>query len=69
MNSLNVKYEIQEVKHSSFSDGRTARASVSGREIAFIGEINPAVLQNFGLKVPVAAFELNLSELFEVMKR
>lgn len=69
MHSLGVEYSVQEVKHPSFAEGRTARLSVAGKEIAFVGEINPAVLDNFGLKVPVAAFELNLSELFELVRK
>jgi phenylalanyl-tRNA synthetase beta subunit len=32
-----------------------------------IGEINPKVLENFSLEVPVAGFELDLSCLFGII--
>ena len=60
---LGVKCEIMEVEHASFIDGRVGRVSVKGKDVAYIGEIHPSVLKNFGLDMPVAVFELNLSEL------
>jgi phenylalanyl-tRNA synthetase beta chain len=63
-NSLNIKYTIKETEHPSFIPGRTARVSVNNKEIAYIGEIHPKVLKNFDLELPVAALELNLTELF-----
>jgi len=65
--SIDVKYEIEETEHSSFIEGRAARISVKGKKIAYIGEINPIVLENWELENPVTAFELNLTELFEVI--
>jgi len=67
--ALGVRYEIEEVNHDSFLPGRVGRVSVNGVNVAFIGEIAPKVLNTFGLTVPVAALELNLSELFEAIKR
>lgn len=68
LKSLGIEYEVDEAEHSSFIDGRAARIKCNGKNIAYIGEINPAVLENWGMEVPVAAFELNLSELFRMMK-
>ena len=62
--SLNLKYSINETEHPSFIPGRVARISHNNKEIAYIGEIHPSVLKNFGLELPVAALELNLTELF-----
>jgi phenylalanyl-tRNA synthetase beta chain len=67
LRSLALKYEIKEVEHSSFIPGRVGRVSVNGKEIAYIGEISPKVIRNWDLNVPVTGFELNLSELFEVL--
>ena len=64
---LDVKYKIEEVDHDSFIKGRAARISVKGKNVAYIGEISPEVLSNWDLVVPVAAFELNLSELYEIL--
>ena len=64
-----LKYDIEESDHNSFIEGRVGRAIVKGRKVAYLGEINPQVLSNWGLEMPVAALELNLSELFEVMEK
>ena len=65
---IGVEYNIEEAEHKSFIKGRVARVSVKNKEVAYIGEIAPEVLSKWDLIVPVSAFELNLSELFEVMK-
>ena len=65
MKSLGVNYEVKETEHPSFIPGRVARVSVAGKNIAYIGEIHPQVLENFEIEVPAAAFELNLSELYK----
>ena len=64
MRALGLKYTIEETEHNSFIAGRVGRVIVNGKKVAYIGEINPAVLERWGIEVPVAGFELNLSELF-----
>ncbi len=68
MKMIDVKYEIRECDCSSFIPGRVGRASVNGKDVAYIGEISPEVLANWDINMPVAAFELNLTDLFEAMK-
>ena len=67
--SLGVKYSIKETEHNSFVNGRVARISIDNKEIAYIGEISPRVLVNWSLEVPISAFELNLSDLYEIIVR
>lgn len=67
--SLGLKYGIIETEHNSFIEGRVGRVIVDGTKIAYIGEINPIVLQNWQLEVPVTAFELNLTELYEIINK
>ncbi|MBI2148558.1 phenylalanine--tRNA ligase subunit beta [Candidatus Woesearchaeota archaeon] len=62
--ALDFKYQIKEVEHSSFIPGRIGRISVNSVDIAYIGEIHPQVLENFNLEMPVAALEINLSDLY-----
>lgn len=69
MKMIDAKYEIKETEHSSFISGRTARVSVNGKNIAYIGEINPEVLSKWDLQMPVSAFELNLTDLFEAINK
>jgi phenylalanyl-tRNA synthetase beta chain len=66
--SLNLKYEITDAEHNSFIEGRVGRVVVNGKKAAYIGEINPRVLQNWELEVPVTVFELNLTELYSQTK-
>lgn len=65
INLLGFNYELREAEHNSFINGRSGRISVNGKDIAYIGEVHPQVLENYELEMPVAAFELNLTELFE----
>src|SRR3989338_950836 len=64
--SLNLKYEIIEAEHNSFIEGRVARVAVNGKKVAYIGELNPKVITNWSLEMPVTAFELNLTCLFDL---
>ncbi|MFH1771041.1 MAG: phenylalanine--tRNA ligase subunit beta [archaeon] len=65
MRSLGIKYEIKEVIHDSFIKGRVGRVFVNKKAVAYIGEVSPAVLNNFGIEMPVCTFELNLTELIK----
>ncbi|RME54276.1 phenylalanine--tRNA ligase subunit beta [Candidatus Woesearchaeota archaeon] len=67
LNGLKKSYDIVEVEHSSFINGRVGRVVVDGKKVAYIGEVNPQVIENFGIKLPVVAFELNLTDLYELL--
>ena len=51
----------------SFISGRAGRIKLRDVDIGLIGEVHPQVLSNFTLEMPVAAIELNLSELFRLI--
>lgn len=63
---LDLKYSIEEVEHDSFISGRVGGVIVNNKKMGYIGEINPKVLDAFNLELPVAAMELNLTELFNL---
>ncbi len=65
--AFNIGYSISETEHNSFIPGRVARIGVEGKGVAFIGEIHPAVIENLALQMPVAAFELNLTDLYNII--
>ena len=66
--SLDItSYTLDKAEHPSFIKGRCGRVKVKNKKIAYIGEINPLVLENFGIEMPVVAFELNLTELHELV--
>jgi phenylalanyl-tRNA synthetase beta chain len=64
---IGVEYKIAAIEHPTFIPGRVGAVSVQGTQVAFIGEINPAVLEKWAIEMPVCGFELNLSKLFELM--
>ena len=66
--SLGLKYEIKDVNHDSFIPGRVGRVSVNNKNIAYIGEIHPQILDNWNLETPISCLELNLTELYEMIK-
>jgi len=68
LKGLGFSYEIVPVEHGSFIAGRCGRVVVGGQKVAFIGEVHPKVLENFGIFFPMCAFELNVSELFTLRK-
>ncbi|MDP9462201.1 MAG: phenylalanine--tRNA ligase subunit beta, partial [Thermoproteota archaeon] len=43
-----------------FMEGRCAEVIFDGRSVGVLGEIIPLALENFKLRMPVAAFEINL---------
>jgi len=56
-------FEIHEAKHPSFIEGRTAAVHAKRKNIGVLGEIHPQVLNNWELKNPAAAFEIDLEEI------
>jgi phenylalanyl-tRNA synthetase beta chain len=66
--ALDLNYEIENTEHDSFIKGRVGRVTVNGKKIAYMGEISPETITNWELEMPAAALELNLTELFELIK-
>jgi phenylalanyl-tRNA synthetase beta chain len=64
MKAAKVKYKLKRSKHPSFIEGRVAEILVKNKSIGFIGEIHPSVLKNWKIEMPVAAFEINIEEIF-----
>jgi phenylalanyl-tRNA synthetase beta chain len=57
---LGKNYDIREAEHDSFIVGRCAKIFVDNEDVGIIGEIYPAVLEKWGLEMPVVAFELRI---------
>ncbi len=64
LDRLHITYTWQETERPSFIPGRVAKLVVDNKEVGFCGELHPQVLENWGLQLPVAGFELNLDKLF-----
>jgi phenylalanyl-tRNA synthetase beta chain len=63
--NLGVKnLKTYEQRHPSFIQGRTAEICNKQESIGVLGEVHPQVLNNWELKNPAAAFEINLGANF-----
>ncbi|MEM2875570.1 MAG: phenylalanine--tRNA ligase subunit beta [Candidatus Bathyarchaeia archaeon] len=69
LRNLGLKAEYEATKHESFIPGRVAEVIIDRKSIGVIGEINPLVLENWGLEVPTSAFEVDLDMIFDYKKR
>ena len=67
--TFGFEYTIEESAHETFIEGRVGRVIVKGKKVGYIGDIHPGVLLKFDVQMPVAAMELNLTDLFEVMNK
>ena len=61
--SFGVELETPPTTHPSFIDGRAASVVIDGDDVGVVGEINPAVLVEHDLELPVAGFEFELDAL------
>ena len=57
----------QENANPFFIEGRSAKVVLDKKSlVGMIGEITPLAIDNFKIRVPVSAFELNLSQLLGI---
>lgn len=66
--NLGIEYQLEETNHSSFIDGRVGKILVGNKEMGIIGEMNPAVIQEWKLGNPIAGFEISLDILLQITK-
>jgi len=60
---LRLEHHLEPVDHASYIPGRAGRIIVDGWGVGIIGEVAPEVLEHWGITVPCAAFEVELSQL------
>lgn len=58
-----------DASHCAFHPGRTAKISNGETEIGFVGEIHPAVLDNYEIGTKAYAAELSFDKLFSISDR
>ena len=63
---FNTEFGTVPSENSSFISGRSADIVYKGNPIGQIGEISPLLIDSFKIKMPVAAFELDLTELLQI---
>ncbi|MEM5792994.1 MAG: phenylalanine--tRNA ligase subunit beta [Candidatus Aenigmatarchaeota archaeon] len=62
-------YRIEESSAPCYIKGRAAKFLVDGKVLARFGEINPIVLERWGLEMPVAGGEICADLLFELVNK
>lgn len=64
VHELAATITVAAVEHPSFIAGRAARlVGAAGDWLGTMGEVHPAVIENYGLRHPVVVFELSLARL------
>jgi phenylalanyl-tRNA synthetase beta chain len=59
-------FETKAAEHSSYIRGRSADIFCKGKSVGQIGEISPLLIDSFKIKMPVAAFDLDLTDLLQI---
>ncbi|MCS7140372.1 MAG: phenylalanine--tRNA ligase subunit beta [Candidatus Nezhaarchaeota archaeon] len=67
LRSLGLKFEVQSSRMGLMIDGRCGSVRARGIEVGYLGEVKPEVLLKFGLQMPVAAFEISVSKILELL--
>ena len=60
---LGKELEAHSATIPTFLEGRGAYLYVADTKVGIIGEISPSIIENFKIRVPVAAFEIDLTKL------
>lgn len=64
VHEMGAKYSVQPTEHASYIPSRVAALfDTQGNRIGTMGELHPEVLENYGLRHPVAVLELSLAAL------
>ena len=58
--TFGAEFATKATSSAPFIEGRTAGILYEGKNCGVLGEVHPKVLQSFGMRNPVAAFELRL---------
>lgn len=61
---LGKVFTLKEAENSNFIDGRCGKICYGGREIGIMGEVHPSLLKKWRIKMPVAAFEICVEEIY-----
>ena len=63
MRLQNLDYLLEDTDDEMFISGRRALIKINDILIGKIGEINPSILNNFGIEVPSAGLEIDLTKI------
>ncbi|MEM2089724.1 MAG: phenylalanine--tRNA ligase subunit beta [Candidatus Pacearchaeota archaeon] len=68
LKNLNKNFVLVPKDYPYFIPGRAAEVLIDGKTAGALGEIAPQVIENWNLKMPVSAFELDFETIFDSSK-
>jgi phenylalanyl-tRNA synthetase beta chain len=66
---LGLEYKLHPAEHPLYIPGRCGRIDNKGKELGFIGEVRPEVLDRTQITMPCAAFEINLDRVLRLSRK
>ncbi len=66
---LGLNALVERAEHPSFLAGRVGRVIIDGADCGIIGETHPKVLENWGLTMPAAGFEISVDAVLEALTK
>ncbi|MGC8669784.1 MAG: phenylalanine--tRNA ligase subunit beta [Candidatus Micrarchaeia archaeon] len=66
---LGINYSLEDNNMQYFIEGRAGHIIVNGKDIGELGEINPKVLSNFGLKAPAVALQISIDFINSILNK
>jgi phenylalanyl-tRNA synthetase beta chain len=67
MSNIGIQYSISPEDHPAFIPGRCGTISIHNGKAGIIGEVHPDVLVAWELEVPVACFEVSITQLYKAI--
>lgn len=68
LDQLGLGYALRAEDLPWYIPGRSAEVLFGDEVVGHVGEVHPAVLESFGIEIPVVSFELNLRKILEVLR-
>ncbi|MEM2114273.1 MAG: hypothetical protein QXS12_02345, partial [Candidatus Caldarchaeum sp.] len=65
---LQLKPEYIPATMGTFIEGRCAAITIDGSQVGVVGEVSPAVLENFSIEMPVTIFEIEIEKLYKLQQ-
>jgi phenylalanyl-tRNA synthetase beta chain len=60
LTSVGLKFKVEPTTHPSFLGGRTGKVMSEEKPLGIVGELHPRIIREWGLSLPIAAFELEI---------
>jgi phenylalanyl-tRNA synthetase beta chain len=60
LTSIGLKFKVEATTHPSFLEGRTGKVMSEEKPLGIVGELHPRIIREWGLSLPIAAFELEI---------